>query len=34
MPITLNTVDGLIDATVVDDNFSELENFLKENVGA
>ena len=33
MPITLNTVTGLIDAAVVDDNFGELENFLKENVG-
>ena len=30
MPITLNPVTGELDATVVDDNFGELESFLKE----
>ena len=32
MPITLNAVTGLLDADVVDDNFQELETFLKEGV--
>lgn len=32
MPITLNPVTGELDATVVDDNFGELETFLKENI--
>tara|TARA_R100001594_G_scaffold45507_1_gene78416 strand:- start:198 stop:1688 length:1491 start_codon:yes stop_codon:yes gene_type:complete len=32
MPITLTDVDGLIDASVIDDNFTELENLLKEGV--
>lgn len=32
MPITLNPVSGELDAEVVDDNFQELENFLKEGI--
>jgi len=32
MPITLNDVDGLIDAEVVEENFKELEDLLRENL--
>ena len=32
MPITLNSVSGELDADIVDDNFAELEDFLKERV--
>lgn len=32
MPITLNSATGTIEAALVDDNFGELENLLKENV--
>lgn len=32
MPVSLDVVEGLIDATVMDDNFKELEELLKEGI--
>tara|TARA_R110002051_G_scaffold240722_1_gene301153 strand:- start:493 stop:1926 length:1434 start_codon:yes stop_codon:yes gene_type:complete len=32
MPVSLDIVEGLIDATVMDDNFKELEELLKEGI--
>tara|TARA_R110001583_G_scaffold11984_11_gene53446 strand:+ start:5498 stop:7087 length:1590 start_codon:yes stop_codon:yes gene_type:complete len=32
MPISLDEVTGLLDAAIVDGNFEELENYMKENI--
>ena len=34
MPITLNTVSGLLEANIVDENFESLQDFFKENIDA